>query len=110
MEGLAPPEVRDAAEFTAALRGLRVRLGLSYRQLERRAERAGDVLPASTLSTALSRNTLPREQLLTAYIRACGGDDEAVRAWAALRADLAAASVNPAEPPTAALAADPALP
>ncbi|ONI85485.1 hypothetical protein ALI22I_27170 [Saccharothrix sp. ALI-22-I] len=42
MEGLAPPEVRDAAEFAAALREPRVRTGLSYRQLERRAVRAGD--------------------------------------------------------------------
>ncbi|MFE2754108.1 hypothetical protein ACFXGA_19140 [Actinosynnema sp. NPDC059335] len=100
MEGLAPPEIRDAAEFTAALRALRVRSGLSYRQLERRAARAGDVLPASTLSTALSRATLPREQLLAAYIRACGGDDAAVAAWTALRADLAVASLAPGATPT----------
>lgn len=95
VEGLAPPEVRDAAEFTAALRELRVRTRLSYRQLERRAERVGDVLPASTLSTALSRNTLPRPQLLSACIRACGGDDQAVQAWTALRTALAVATVNP---------------
>ncbi|MFD0206848.1 MULTISPECIES: XRE family transcriptional regulator [Saccharothrix] len=110
MEGLAPPEVRDAAEFTAALRELRVRTGLSYRQLERRAERAGDVLPASTLSTALSRNTLPRQQLLSAYIRACGGDDQVVQAWTDLRTALAVATVNPVDGATGVeRVADPAL-
>lgn len=112
MEGLAPPGVRDAAEFTAALRELRVRTGLSYRQLERRAARSGDVLPASTLSTALSRNTLPREQLLTAYIRACGGDDRTVESWTALRTTLAVASVKDPEPaePTPAAATPPLTP
>ncbi|WP_158846576.1 helix-turn-helix domain-containing protein [Saccharothrix deserti] len=112
MEGLAPPEVRDAAEFTAALRAVRVRTGLSFRQLERRAARVGDVLPASTLSTALSRNTLPREHLLAAFIRACGGDDRTVQAWTAIRADLAVASLNPADtaPPTTPLVSPPPLP
>ncbi|MFE9746335.1 hypothetical protein ACFYOT_15640 [Saccharothrix saharensis] len=110
MEGLAPPEVRDAAEFTAALRELRVRTGLSYRQLERRAARSGDVLPASTLSTALSRNTLPREQLLTAYIRACGGDDRTVESWTALRTTLAVASTKDTAPTAALAEPNPAAP
>ncbi|MBY8886950.1 hypothetical protein K7472_19100 [Streptomyces sp. PTM05] len=58
----------------AQLRRLKEQSALSYRQLERTATRNGDVLPASTLATALNRGTLPREDLLTAFVRACGAD------------------------------------
>ncbi|MFI9647472.1 hypothetical protein ACIHAA_14415 [Streptomyces sp. NPDC052040] len=70
----------------AQLRKLKEQSALSYRQLERVATRNGDVLPASTLATALNRGTLPREDLLTAFVRACGAD---VTDWVTTRRRLA---------------------
>ncbi|OMI38571.1 hypothetical protein SPAR_15438 [Streptomyces sparsogenes DSM 40356] len=100
------------AEFVAAMRQLRIWADLSYRQLERNAEAAGDVLPRATIAGALSRDDLPREQLLTAFVRACGGDAETVAVWLAARRHLSIAAS--ASPPTAVSAAtmseaDPAL-
>ncbi|MEE4422437.1 hypothetical protein [Streptomyces bugieae] len=63
------------------MRQLRRWADLSYRQLERNATDAGDVLPRATISAALSRDELPRAELLAAYVRACGGDDDTVAAW-----------------------------
>ncbi|NUT96598.1 MAG: RICIN domain-containing protein [Saccharothrix sp.] len=92
---LRPPEAKDAAEFVAAMRALRVRSGYSFRVLERRAATLGEVLPTSTLNSALSRSTLPREQIVVAFVRACGGDEDTAAAWARVRADLAATEVEP---------------
>ncbi|MFI9812294.1 RICIN domain-containing protein [Saccharothrix variisporea] len=96
---LRPPEAEDAAEFVAAMRALRVRSGYSFRALERRAATLGEVLPTSTLNSALSRSTLPREQIVVAFVRACGGDEETAAAWARVRADLAATEVEPDSAP-----------
>jgi hypothetical protein len=84
-----PRAARNDAEFVASLRALRTRAGLSFRALERNAERVGDVLPTSTISAALSRDKLPRADLVAAYVRAAGGDDATVDAWLAARTDLA---------------------
>jgi hypothetical protein len=86
-----PREAVDAAQFVAAMRTLRARTDLSYRVLERRAAKAATPLPSSTISGALSRDTLPRADLLAAFIRACGADDVTVEQWLSARADLAAA-------------------
>ncbi|WP_310726723.1 RICIN domain-containing protein [Streptomyces sp. N2A] len=76
------PAVADSpAQFMELMRQLRRWADLSYRQLERNATDAGNVLPRATISAALSRNELPRTELLAAYVRACGGDDETVAAW-----------------------------
>ncbi|CAL9624291.1 hypothetical protein SUDANB95_05889 [Actinosynnema sp. ALI-1.44] len=117
---LRPPEAKDAAEFVAAMRALRVRSGYSFRVLERRAANLGEVLPTSTLNSALSRSTLPREQIVVAFVRACGGDEETAAAWARVRADLATADLEPpagepgaaeaAPEPDAAPVAEPATP
>lgn len=79
----------DEAEFIAALRRLKAWSGLSYRQLERRAAEAGRVLPYSTASTALGRKSLPREELLVAFVLACGLDDDEAASWAAVRKRIA---------------------
>ncbi|GAA3970863.1 hypothetical protein GCM10023085_61360 [Actinomadura viridis] len=79
----------DEAEFIAALRRLKAWSGLSYRQLERRAAEAGRVLPYSTASTALGRTSLPREELLVAFVLACGLDDEEASSWVAVRKRIA---------------------
>lgn len=94
-----PQEAVDAAQFVASMRTLRARTDLSYRVIERRAAKAGTSLPSSTVSGALSRDTLPRVDLLAAFVRACGGDDATVERWLAARADLAASEQAPAAEP-----------
>ncbi|MEU1789497.1 hypothetical protein ABZ553_27270 [Streptomyces sparsogenes] len=105
--GPDPKAARTAAEFVAAMRQLRIWADLSYRQLERNAEAAGDVLPRATIAGALSRDDLPREQLLAAFVRACGGDAETVAVWLAARRHLSIAAPAPAAAATS--EADPAL-
>jgi hypothetical protein len=109
-----PSEATDSAAFVAAMRRLRVVTDLSYRTLERRAARAGASLPSSTISGALSRDTLPRADLLAAFVRACGGDEPTVERWSASRAALAAreerAEPEPPQsepPPSEPLSAEP---
>lgn len=96
-----PRDATDAAEFVAAMRTLRARTDLSYRVLERRAAKAGTPLPSSTISGALSRDTLPRADLLAAFLRACGADEATVERWLAARADLAASGQAPEPEPAA---------
>lgn len=97
--GPDPKAARTAAEFVVAMRQLRSWADLSYRQLERNAEAAGDVLPRATISGALSRDDLPREQLLAAFVRACGGDEETVAVWLAARRRLSIAGPGAASAP-----------
>ncbi|WP_228989976.1 XRE family transcriptional regulator [Streptomyces sp. DH8] len=80
---------RTPAEFTAALRTLRIWSGLTYRQLEDKAAGHADVLPASTIATTLGRITLPREGFVEAYTRACGLGTEEVRQWVEVRRRIA---------------------
>lgn len=83
-----PQRTRDTDEFIAAMRGLKERAGLTYRQLEERAAEHGEVLPRSTLADVLRGRTLPRPELLTAFVHACG-DGERAAQWLAARDDLA---------------------
>jgi hypothetical protein len=95
----APPDPDEAttpAEFVGALRGLREWSGLTYRQLAAKAASSGDVLPSSTVASALSRNTLPRHQVVMAFVRACGLDGAAAARWTAARDRLAAGPVSSA--------------
>lgn len=71
----AAPEpfgVRTEAEFVALLRQLKNWSGLTYRQLERRAEREGSRVARSTIAAALSRSSLPRREVVEGLVRACG--------------------------------------
>ncbi|MEV8550739.1 helix-turn-helix domain-containing protein [Streptomyces glaucescens] len=77
-------EIRTAAELAAELRELKARSRLTYRQLEERAARSGELLPRSTLADVLRHGTLPRPELLTAFVRACGEGD-AMDEWLAAR-------------------------
>ncbi|GAA3478164.1 helix-turn-helix domain-containing protein [Streptomyces yanii] len=104
-----PHDVKDSAQFVAVMRQLRQWADVSYRELERRAGAVGDVLPRATLSGALSRQELPREELLAAFVRACGADEATVLAWVKVRKRLAveleqqsADVVSAAEEPSAA--------
>ncbi|MEV4753921.1 helix-turn-helix transcriptional regulator [Micromonospora sp. NPDC049559] len=89
-----PDEAGSPAEFVAALRGLKEWSGLTYRQLQRRADEAGGVLPHSTLAAVLNRSTMPREELVATFVRACGGDDAAVATWLAVRRRIAVAATR----------------
>ncbi|TLQ43148.1 ATP-binding protein [Streptomyces marianii] len=94
-----PDEVHSQRELVAVLGLLKDRSGLTYRQLESRARRAGFRLPRSTVASTLARTTLPKEEFVTALVRACGADpatwQEAYRRVADLRpeADTGAHSV-----------------
>ncbi|MDG4857060.1 hypothetical protein P8605_02615 [Streptomyces sp. T-3] len=87
-----PRAATTAAEMVALLRSLRRRADLSYRELERRAAKAGDALPRTTVSGVLSRDDLPRTEFLTAYLRACGLDRQTAQEWLDARNRLAAAT------------------
>ncbi|MFI6335877.1 hypothetical protein [Streptomyces sp. NPDC050535] len=83
-----PPDT-DAAAFVAALRRLKTWSGLSYRRLERHAADAGHCLPYSTAATMLGRERLPREELVAAFVAACGLRGEEAEAWLDARTDIA---------------------
>ncbi|WP_170177566.1 LamG-like jellyroll fold domain-containing protein [Thermomonospora umbrina] len=94
-ETSSPPQPQvatTAAEYVGRLRALRAWAGLTYRQVERRAESAGHSLPHSTLASALGRDKLPREDLVVAFVRACGCDEEQTAAWVETRRRLAASA------------------
>ncbi|MFF8557136.1 helix-turn-helix domain-containing protein [Streptomyces sp. NPDC015501] len=95
--GPDPKTARTPAEFVALMRQLRTWADLSYRQVERNATQAGDVLPRATISGALARTDLPREELLAAFVRACGGDSTTVDTWLTARRELAI-STDPTAP------------
>jgi helix-turn-helix protein len=84
-----PDAARTVAEFTACLRQVRTRAGNpSLRELEQRARRLHTRLPRSSVSDALTGDTLPRRDLVVAFLRACGVDPMAdprwIRAWTRL--------------------------
>ncbi|MFF2959784.1 helix-turn-helix domain-containing protein [Streptomyces sp. NPDC057963] len=84
-----PREARSAAEFVALLRLLKDASGLTFRELTQRADAAGEVLPRSTIANMLGRTSVPREELLAAFARACGCGPAAVQDWLAVRKELA---------------------
>ncbi|MFF3841179.1 helix-turn-helix domain-containing protein [Streptomyces sp. NPDC001930] len=84
-----PREARTPAEFLARLQALKDWSGLTYRELSARAEARGDVLPRSTVANMLARATLPREELLTAFVRACGVTPAELEEWRTARRELA---------------------
>jgi tetratricopeptide (TPR) repeat protein len=110
-----PDATGTAAEFVDALRRLKNWAGVGYRRLESRAAARGVALPRSTVTAALSRLTLPREDLVAALVLTCGGDDRDVTRWLAARRRLAAGRPLPTtpsddpEPARCTLPADPAV-
>ncbi|MET9481017.1 XRE family transcriptional regulator [Streptomyces sp. NPDC006638] len=95
-DGVPLYDVRDGAGFIASMRQLKERSGLTYRELEERAARGGDVLARSTLADVMRRTSLPRPEVLAAFVRACG-DGDRIDVWLAARDRLAAVPA-PAEP------------
>ncbi|WP_405593189.1 XRE family transcriptional regulator [Streptomyces sp. NBC_01190] len=94
---LSPYEARDAAGFVELMQQLKELSGLTYRELEERAARSGDVLARSTLADILRRTTPPRPDVLAAFVRACG-DGPRVGSWLDARdrivADISAVSAE----------------
>ncbi|MCW8102538.1 hypothetical protein OG288_01565 [Streptomyces tauricus] len=95
-----PPD-SDAAAFVAALRRLKAWSGLSYRRLEREAADAGHCLPYSTAATMLGRERLPREELVAAFVAACGIRGDEAEAWLDARTDIACGPASAPAPASA---------
>ena len=87
----SPAGARTPAEFVSAMRALRNWAALTYGELEGKARANGDKLPQSTIASALSRESLPREATVAAFVRACGGDPDAAQTWLAARKRIAVA-------------------
>ncbi|MFJ2770815.1 hypothetical protein [Streptomyces sp. NPDC087300] len=90
-----PTPTAGEAAFMAELRRLKAWSGLSYRELERAATAAGEVLPYSTAATMLGRDRLPREALLVAFVVACGLGADDTRRWVSVRRELAVGAAAP---------------
>ncbi|MGW0701800.1 helix-turn-helix domain-containing protein [Streptomyces sp. NPDC002867] len=97
-----PERATDAAEFVAALQALKDWSGLTYRELTSRADAVGDVLPRSTVANMLGRATVPREELVAAFVRACGCDPGDLDTWLRVRKELARGERQASETPDAA--------
>ncbi|WP_030670692.1 hypothetical protein [Streptomyces sp. NRRL B-1347] len=93
-----PTHTAGEAAFMSELRRLKAWSGLSYRELERAAAAAGEVLPYSTAATMLRRDRLPREAVLVAFVVACGLDADDTRRWVTARRELAMGARPPAAP------------
>lgn len=86
---LSPHHAQDAAGFVALMQRLKELSGLTYRELEERAAQNGELLARSTLAGALQRTSLPRPDVLAAFVRACG-DGQRASAWLDARSRIAA--------------------
>ncbi len=84
-----PAQARSSEEFVALLQTLKDWSGLTYRELTSRADAVGDVLPRSTVANMLGRSTVPREELVVAFVRACGCGPAATENWLRARKGLA---------------------
>lgn len=101
-----PRRARTPAEFVLVMRVMKDRSGLTYRQLAVHAEEHGDVLPASTLAGTLSRGSLPRPEVVEAFVRACGGSPEDVERWLGAHRDLTRGGPHATAPEDATVVGD----
>lgn len=88
--------VTTIPQFLQALRQLRIMAGNP--PLTELNRRSGGFLPPSTVSGALTRDRLPRLELVMAYVRACGADDRQAAQWEALWARMKAGDVPGTDP------------
>ncbi|MFF3242990.1 RICIN domain-containing protein [Streptomyces sp. NPDC002870] len=94
-----PEQARSSAEFVAQMQALKDWSGLTYRELTARADAVGDVLPRSTVANMLSRSTVPREELVAAFVRACGCGPGTAETWLRVRKELSRRERPSAEVP-----------
>jgi hypothetical protein len=73
-QGYAPEPSKAVThrEFVMLLRQLKDWAGLTYRQLETRSARHGYRLARSTIAAAMTRESMPREEVVDGIVRACG--------------------------------------
>lgn len=90
-----PAAAGTPAEFVDAMLRLKRWTGWGFRRLENRAAAAGLALPRSTLTAALTRRTLPREDLVAAFTVACGCDEAETARWIAARRRIASTPAAP---------------
>ncbi|TMR03457.1 hypothetical protein ETD83_10690 [Actinomadura soli] len=92
-----PDDLSDVPSFKAGLRRLKAWSGMSYRELERKAKAAGEILPATTIADMLnpSRPRMPRENQVRALVRACGCDEDQVAAWLRTRRRIVMSEAAP---------------
>jgi OmpA-OmpF porin, OOP family len=83
-----PKEVANAAQLVDMMKRLRTWSGdPSLADLNRRAG-GHNLLPPSTVSDMLRSQKLPRLELVSAYVRACGLADDQITAWEQAWAEL----------------------
>ncbi|NUR70393.1 MAG: XRE family transcriptional regulator [Hamadaea sp.] len=95
--GIDPASANSAAQFVDLLRRVRVASELSYRQIAQRARAQGVALPISTLATALNRDTMPRQEVVTAMLLACGCSREELAVWLAARRRIVTSTPSTAD-------------
>ncbi|GAB2813290.1 hypothetical protein GCM10027073_51900 [Streptomyces chlorus] len=86
--GVDPECAHSVEQFVGMMKRLKDASGLTYRQLEERAERDGRVLPRSTVADVLRRQALPKPHILNAFVHVCGAGEHA-DAWLQARTRLA---------------------
>ncbi|MEU4473118.1 tetratricopeptide repeat protein [Micromonospora sp. NPDC023888] len=72
-------DMTGVEQILLQLRRLKQESRLTYRELESRATAVGDVLPRSTLASALRGPGLPRREVVAAFLRACLNPTDAER-------------------------------
>ncbi|MCP2322919.1 hypothetical protein HDA40_001426 [Hamadaea flava] len=97
--GIDPSSATTAAEFVELLRRVRISSELSYRQIAQRARAHGVALPISTLATALNRDTMPRPEVVTAMLLACGCSREELARWLTVRRRIVLGPLSTADRP-----------
>ncbi|MFG1663817.1 XRE family transcriptional regulator [Streptomyces sp. Y7] len=84
---------RRHTQLIGLLAALKVRSRLTYVQLAARTAglEDADAVPATTLKRALDPRAVPKEQVVTAFVRACGGaveeERDVLKVWRAARAE-----------------------
>jgi hypothetical protein len=82
-----------------SMRQLKEQSGRTLRQLEKASAAHGKTVARSTLADVLRRDTLPRTEVLAAFVRACGAEDQ-LAMWLQARERLAVEQHVPADIPS----------
>lgn len=89
-----PNDVRGAAEFIAMMRRLQRWSGLSLQELEARTAQAPVLMPGG-LAGILGGSTLPRREVVSAFVSACGCVPEVQAEWMRAYARVSSPSPRP---------------
>jgi hypothetical protein len=92
-----PDGVRTPAEFVAVMRDLQRWSGLTLQELEARTAIAPVLFPGGLVSL-LGGSSLPRRELVSAFISACGCVPEVQAEWMLAHARVESANADPGTP------------